>query len=261
MMAEWDFIDSGERTGVCNMRFDEELARNLLEGARPTVRLFRWKPWAISLGFNQEREKIDAERCAADGIDVVRRPTGGRAVFHAEELTYSVAMNAGGSSVLDIYNSISEALVHGLRLFGVDAALARSQPDLRQHYKSPSSIPCFTASARYEIEYGGRKLVGSAQRRFRNPGNGQEVVLQHGSILVGPAHRTLVRYLLLPDEKTRDTVSAELNSKTIELQTILQREIPIDELSDCIRRGFEETWGVRFAVPARYHSHIASANV
>jgi lipoate-protein ligase A len=245
-MHNWRFLDTGENTGAFNMQLDESLARNLLGGGDPTVRIFRWKPWAISLGFNQEMEKIDAARCAADGIDVVRRPTGGRAVFHAEELTYSVAMHADDNSVLDIYNSISKALVRGLRLAGADVTFSRSQADLRDHYKHPSSIPCFTASARYEIEWRGRKLVGSAQRRFRNPATGQEVVLQHGSILTGAAHRDLIRYLLLPDETTREHLSKELANKTIDLSAILQKQITTGELGSCIRRGFEDEWGITF---------------
>ncbi len=248
MNTNWRFIDTGENTGSFNMQFDEQLARNLLDGSgNPTVRLFRWKPWAISLGFNQDISKVDVEQCVADGIDVVRRPTGGRAVFHAEELTYSVAMPADAKSVLEIYNQISKALVQGLRLFGVNATLSRSQPDLREHYKNPSSIPCFTASARYEIEWRGKKLVGSAQRRFRNHETGAEVVLQHGSVLIGPAHRDLIKYLVLPDEQTRESLANELVDKTVELSHIKQKEIIMDDLSDCIRRGFEEEWRISFA--------------
>ncbi len=247
MNADWQFISTGESIGALNMRLDESLARCLVEGTgAPTVRLFRWKPWAISLGFNQDETKINSARCALDGIDVVRRPTGGRAVFHAEELTYSVAMKAEGNSVLDIHNHISKALVRGLQLFGVNATLAKSQPDMRAHYKTPSSIPCFTASARYEIEFEGKKLVGSAQRRFRNHETGEEIVLQHGSILTGPAHKELVKYLILDDERTRDELSRELHEKTIDISEIKQQEIDANQLAVRIRRGFEEEWNVKF---------------
>ncbi|MBI4536048.1 MAG: lipoate--protein ligase family protein, partial [Ignavibacteriae bacterium] len=192
--GNWQFVDTKENTGMFNMEFDEQCARTLLAGAGvPTLRLFRWKPWAVSIGFNQNIGEIDVEKCAALGIDVVRRPTGGRAILHAEELTYSVVMLAGRHSVLEIYNMISKALVNGLSLFGIEATLQRLQPNFAETYKHPSSIPCFTASARYEIELNGRKLVGSAQRRYRN--DEREVVLQHGSILTGPAHRRLADLL------------------------------------------------------------------
>ena len=246
----WRFLDTKENTGVFNMQCDEQLARALVNGSgSSTVRLFRWKPWAISLGFNQDITKIDRARCAADGVDVVHRPTGGRAVFHAEELTYSVAMKAEAKSILEIYNHISTALVHGLHLFGVDATLNRSQPDLREHYKNSSSIPCFTASARYEIEWRGKKLVGSAQRRFRNHETGEEIVLQHGSILTGPAHKRLVDYLVLPDEGTRDHLARELEEKTTDLSATQNQPVDLDHLALCIRRGFERTWGADFIEP------------
>lgn len=248
MKDTWRFIDTGENTGRYNMQFDENSARSLLDGSGvPTVRLFRWKPWAISLGFNQDMSNINVERCAAEGIDVVRRPTGGRAVLHAEELTYSVAMTADGKNVLEIYNEISRVLVKGLRLYGVNATLSRSQPDFREHYKNPSSIPCFTASARYEIEWRGKKLVGSAQRRFRNQTTGEEVMLQHGSILTGAAHCGLIDYLFLSDEKTRPDLANELREKTTDVSTIKQSEVDMNELAVCIRRGFEEEWQLTFS--------------
>lgn len=242
------FIHTPPNTGEWNMQFDQSLAQSLAGGdGVPTVRLFTWKPWAISLGFNQDAASIDAERCANAGIDVVRRPTGGRAVFHAQELTYSVAIRTESKSVLDIYNHISRALVCGLQLFGVNATLAKSQPDLREHYKSPSSIPCFTASARYEIEYNGKKLVGSAQRRFRNHNTGDDVVLQHGSILTGPAHRELVKYLLFAKEEMRTMLAQELKEKTTDVSEITGREVDLFALSDCLRKGFENAWGCPFA--------------
>lgn len=254
---QWQFLDTGENNGEFNMRFDEELAEQLLSGSGlPTVRLFLWKPWAISLGFNQDETRINRDRCAADGIDVVRRPTGGRAVFHAEELTYSVVMHSGGCSVLEIYNTISNALVKGLQLYGVDATLSRAQPDLRKHYRTLSSVPCFTASARYEIEWNGRKLVGSAQRRFRNHERGTEVVLQHGSILTGPAHKHLVDYLLLPDGGSRSALERELDEKTIDISRITGRAVNMPELADCMKRGFVEAWGIHFfpSEQLEYHS-------
>lgn len=229
------------------MAFDEQLARALLDGSElPTLRLFRWKPWAISLGVNQDMGEINLERARTDGIDVVRRPTGGRAVLHAEELTYSVAMEATGKSVLAVYNAISTALVAGLRRFGVDVALSKVQPDLRAHYKTLSSIPCFTASARYEIEWRGRKLVGSAQRRYRSSEHGREVVLQHGSLLIGSAHKRLVDYLFLPDDRARDQLTMELDEKTIELESLTHHPIDVHDLAACIRQGFEEAWGIQF---------------
>ena len=251
--SRWQFIDSGEQSGAYNMALDESLARTLASGGgAPTLRLFRWKPWAISLGYNQQSGEIDAERCSADGIAIVRRPTGGRAILHAEELTYSVVMPALRKSILQVYNDISTALVRGLALYGVEASLARTQPDFAKEYRSPSSIPCFASSARYEIEWRSRKLVGSAQRRFGGPAG--DVVLQHGSILCGDAHCRLADYLAAPEAEARERIREVLRGRTADLRMITGEPVGMAPLAGCIRRGFEETWGLEFTAPEGVHT-------
>ena len=256
----WLFVDSGAQTGAANMRIDEETARTLqhtLPGdAHFTLRLYRWKPWAISLGYHQSADDLDAALCAADGIDIVRRPTGGRAILHAEELTYCLVMETGRRSVLQVYNDISRALVRGLQLFGIPVTLQKSQPNFAETYRQASSIPCFTSSARYEIEWGGRKLVGSAQRRF--PDGERDVVLQHGSILCGPAHRRLVEYLRIADAKVRDQIRNDMAEKTVELSEILGTPPDVKQLAACLRRGFEAEWGIAFVAGPEHH-HVPSA--
>jgi lipoate-protein ligase A len=240
-------VDSGKLDGASNMALDAAMAGALAAGqGAPTLRLYGWNPWAISLGYNQREEEIDAARCRESGIDVVRRPTGGRAVLHAEELTYCVVMPAGRRSILDVYNDISRALVRGLGLFGVEATLQRSQPNFPEHYRSPSAIPCFTASARYEIEWDGRKLVGSAQRRVTGA---THVVLQHGSILCGPAHKRLTEFIRT-DDNVRELLRAELNVKTVDLSEAAGGPVDVDRLAECIRQGCELHWGVRLAPAA-----------
>jgi lipoate-protein ligase A len=240
----WRFVDTGFNTGLHNMQWDEERARSLEEGnGVPTLRLFRWNPWAISLGYNQGTAELDVARCQRDGIDIVRRPTGGRAILHAEELTYSVVMYAGRKGILQVYNEISRALVRGLHLFGVNATLQRSQPDFAEEYRHPSSIPCFTSSARYEIEWNGRKLVGSAQRRFGD----HDVVLQHGSILCGPAHQRLADYLSIPDALMLERIRTEMKTKTVDLSEICAHPVQTEKLAACIKKGFEEEWNIAFS--------------
>jgi len=245
--GEWIFLDTGEGRGSFNMELDERLARRLADGSGESVlRLFRWKPWAISVGYHQPTVDLDLKRCAADGIDIVRRPTGGRAILHAEELTYSVVMHAGRRSIMEVYNSIASALVCGLEKYGVTVSLQKSQPDFAKEYRAPASLPCFSSSARYEIEWQGRKLVGSAQRRF-SEGAG-DVVLQHGSILCGPAHRRLADYVSF-EEETRGMIMRDLEARTIDIGSIYGAPVDFRRLSDCIRRGFEISWGVSFRLP------------
>ena len=137
------------------------------------------------------------------GIDVVRRPTGGRAILHANELTYSVVMQVRGKNVLNVYEDISRALIVGLQELGASVAIEKSQPHFPSLYRSSSSVACFSSAGRYEIKYNGKKLVGSAQRRYAVV-NGEEVVLQHGSILLGSEHKQIVDYLNFPSEEQRD---------------------------------------------------------
>ncbi len=243
--TSWRFIDTGFNPGAYNMQLDERLARELLAGTGvPTLRLFQWKPWAISIGYNQSLNDINRKRCTEDGIDIVRRPTGGRAILHAEELTYGVVMPAGTDGILQIYNEISKALVAGLRLFGAEVRLQRSQPNFPEVYRRAPSIACFTSSARYEIEWKGRKLVGSAQRRF-NDGT-QDIVLQHGSILCGPAHKRLVDYIGFDNRMTAGNFERELNENTVDLAELCNMKVDIESLSICIKRGFELEWGIVF---------------
>jgi lipoate-protein ligase A len=196
----WIFLDSGAGSGSENMQLDEWLAREWFpETRRPVFRLYGWRPWTLSLGYHQSEGTIDEGALRRDGFELVRRPTGGRAVFHAEEITYSIVMDAGRMNVNGVYETISRALAEGLQTAGYDVSFSAAQPDLAQLYRQPGSIPCFTVSSRHEIQIGGRKLVGSAQRRYLR-GDGGATVLQHGSILTGPAHRRLVDYLAVGEE-------------------------------------------------------------
>jgi lipoate-protein ligase A len=241
----WLLYAGGEFRGEQNMAADEAMARALADGrGKPSLRLYRWNPWAISLGHHQSAGDIDEERCAADGIDVVQRPTGGRAILHAEELTYCVVMPAGRRSILDAYNDISAALVEGLRIFGIETSLQKSQPKFSDEYRDPTSVSCFSSSARYEIEVDGKKLVGSAQRRIS--GSSQEVVLQHGSILCGPAHLRLAGYLRLKNPALRARAAESLRRHTTDLGAILGRPVDRDLLAGAVGEGFEKAWGIRF---------------
>jgi lipoyl(octanoyl) transferase len=228
------------------MKYDEKLARSLVASDGPfVVRVYGWTPPALSLGWHQNIEEIDLQKCAAAGIDVVRRPTGGRAILHSDEVTYSVVMRATQKSVLSVYQQISDALVSGLRLLGADVALEKSQPHFPSLYRSPSAVACFASAARYEIHIGGRKVVGSAQRRFARE-NGEEVVLQHGSILLGPDHLRILEFLKGLDADQRRQLKSELLEKTVDLSSALKRTIDYDEAVIALKRGFEESWNVKF---------------
>ncbi len=236
---EWVCIDTGEHDGRFNMDFDIRLVNEFDLNRKPVLRFYRWNPYCISLGKNQNDSDINVALAGQDGVDVVRRPTGGKAVLHAEELTYSVVMATNGMSIRESYNLISKALAEGLRVLNPDLELSQSSADFRKLFHDPATISCFSTSAIYEVEWHGKKLVGSAQHRFGN------IILQHGSILVGDFHKRIVKYLNVEEEVKRKTL-ADLDSHTATLTEILNRKIEAEEIKSAIKSGFENTLGADF---------------
>lgn len=245
---KWRFLNTGFRPGFINMKLDEELARDLVEGQKySTVRVYGWSPPAISLGRNQSRDDLNQEKARADGIDIVRRPTGGRAILHSDEVTYSVVFPAKSRSIIEEYNRISQALVAGMRLLGVRVSLERNQPHFPSLYRSAASAACYASSAQYEVKVDGKKLIGSAQRRYIST-DGNEVVLQHGSILLGPDHRRIIQYLSQKDESNDRALNTLLQNQAIDLSTVLHRKVLFEEVAQVLRIGFERNWEIEFEV-------------
>ncbi len=248
----WHFINTGFHTGAYNMEYDVALAGKLQRGEiLPTLRLYGWKPWAVSLGYNQTEKDINEKKCSEYGFDIVRRPTGGRAILHANELTYSVVMAADGKGITEIYSFISKALVAGLSKICPEVSYETSQPNFQSLYKKQESIPCFSASARYEVQINGKKLVGSAQRRFSSQ-DLPEVVLQHGSILLGPEHKLLAEILNVEHQEVKEKIVNDIGSKTIDLSSAVRRTVSFDETASAILAGFQETLNTSFE-----HQHEA----
>ena len=151
-MDKWWFLNTGLSCGAKNMAIDEVLATRIVSKEKiPIFRVYGWQPYAISLGYGQDPKKLDLNKCKQDGIDVVRRPTGGRAVFHAEEITYSVIIPKGSalysSDILSTYNLISRGLSAGLRLFGIDAQLVKRRIEEKKSASYKNDVPCFSFSA------------------------------------------------------------------------------------------------------------------
>jgi lipoate-protein ligase A len=237
----WNLINTGLHDGSYNMEFDEKEAYRCAQSADyPTLRFYGWRPPAISIGYNQSTEDFDIERISAAGIDLVRRPTGGRAILHSDELTYSVVMRLDDHGPRALYKFINEGLLHGLKYMGVEAELTGEGADFRQFYKSPSSIPCFSSSAKCEIQYKGKKLVGSAQRRYG------QAILQHGSILLGSDHRKIVDFLAPHLHQVKDTLFEEISARTIDLNEILGKSVTFTEAADALARGFADKHNITF---------------
>jgi lipoyl(octanoyl) transferase len=226
--------------GSYHMLRDEELALAMRDDASalPVLRLYTWQPYTVSLGFQQKEQDINKDLCEELGIGVVRRPTGGRAVYHSEELTYAVIMRADpAESIAAVHNKIAEALLNALQpIAGGELRMtsARDTMPVRESYQNgkPTNIACFASTSRYEITYRGRKLMGSAQRRFG------DAVLQHGSILMGPEHLRLAH--LLNAEETLKAKTLELMQReTVTLNEIAGRDLSTEEVAETVQQGFK----------------------
>ena len=232
----FEFIDTGENSGEFNMQFDLDLVNRFKKSRTEYIRVYQWKPYAISLGYNQKNIEVSKGRCDSTGIDIVQRPTGGRAVFHAEELTYSVVMNGLGKSVSGIYRLISEKLVNAFVEYDNELekclSFKKSRLKFPEHYKDKSSFACFSASALNEIKANGKKLVGSAQRKF------SDVILQHGSILLNTKHKEIVDFL--KDERLKERVKKILNEQTISFEEVMGKKVDLARLKECIKKEFSE---------------------
>ena len=237
----WRFIDTGFNTGKFNMDFDLELVKNFILDS-PILRVYQWKPYCISLGANQDFNSINQKKTESYGLDIVKRPTGGRAILHAEELTYSIVYPLSEAySPKQFYREINLALKNGLinhNSIFEKIELEHTQPNFPSFYKNEKSTLCFAVSAMNELNFNGKKVVGSAQRKIGN------VILQHGSILCGSFHKSIIEYLNLRDD-TIEEMKNEIEETTIELETILNEKIDYKKLSLSIKEGFENHFNVK----------------
>ena len=276
--------------GAANMAVDVALLESVKAGGTPVLRLYRWDPACLSFGRNQPtRERYDRRAAAERGIDLVRRPTGGQAVLHDDELTYAViAPVAVIGKPRAAYGRINEALVAGLSRLGVRAALAGSggpgsgggagggpgraaveaedagvvagQRSAGRGSSGPDwDAACFRRPERGEVVVGGAKLVGSAQRME------SRTILQHGSILVGgsqaPAEELLVTSRT-PGEGPRPTTSPTAESGGdgwTTLERALGHRPSIEELAAAVRSGFEAVFGIDLEAVSLGGSEAAAA--
>ncbi|MGQ9818469.1 MAG: lipoate--protein ligase family protein [Candidatus Kapaibacteriales bacterium] len=221
------------RKGKYNMEFDWQRTIALEnKNAIPMLRFYGWKPWAISLGANQSKNDFDEKLCREHGIDIVRRPTGGRAVLHARELTYSFVIPIKQNyNPKDAYREIHFFLLSGLKLLGVDDLyFQKAQLNLNEFYKRElASVSCFASSARYEIEWEGKKIVGSAQRLYG------DTLLQHGSILLWKGYEQIAELVNFANESNREYLRKYIQEHSISIGEILGREVSFDEAQKSYR--------------------------
>ncbi len=240
--AHWRLIRTPAAAGAWNMAVDEAILEAV--GRRkvlPTLRLYAWDPPCLSLGFAQSVQDVDREALERYSWQLVRRPTGGRAILHTDELTYSVIAPldeprvAGG--VLESYRRLAEALRNALERLGLPA---RAEKEYALPQGSSASGPvCFEVPSNYEITVNGKKLVGSAQARRK------EGVLQHGSLPLSGDLTRITRALVYPDEAARERATQRLLAHATNAEHS-GSHIGWEESAQVFRDAFEDTLNLIF---------------
>ena len=231
--AVWRLVVDGEADGATNMAIDEAIAEATVAGyALPTLRFYGWQSPCLSLGRNQPFVEADAMRCADRACDIVRRPTGGRAILHSDELTYSVAGPANeptlNGGVLEVYHRLSAGLLDGLRRLGIEA----QETPAENRAGADISAACFDVPSAHEITVCGHKLVGSAQCRRGG------WVLQHGSLPLRGDVARIVDCLAFSDEAKREALRDTLRQRAITVAEVLGREASFSAAASALAEGF-----------------------
>jgi len=229
--------------GAWNMAVDEAILEHTARDAsRPTLRLYAWDPACLSLGHAQPIADVDHTRLKERGWEVVRRTTGGRAILHTDELTYSVTGSAeepvltGG--VLESYNRLAQALLFAVKILGLPVEMK----EVIGHSSSAinANPVCFEVPSTYEITVGGKKLIGSAQARKK------EGVLQHGSLpLTGDLTR-ICQALVFEDETARVTAANRLLARATTVESALGSAVTWDAAAQAFIHAFETQLGLCF---------------
>lgn len=205
----------------------------------PTLRLYRWDPPCLSLGYSQPFSDLDQDQLRSSGWDVVRRPTGGRAILHTDELTYAVIgpktdpRLEGG--LMQSYRRLSKALSESLKFLGLPVQVHSG--------KNPESINhpvCFENPSDFEITVEGKKIIGSAQARKK------EGILQHGTLPLKGDLTRIIQVLKYSNPDQRDQAAAALLKKAATVEGVLGREVSWDEAAEAFQTGFQSSLNVFF---------------
>ncbi len=245
-MTEWRFIDSGPCSASHNMALDEAIAVSVRKGdAPPTLRLYGWERPSVTLGAFQRISDVNYQYCLEHNIPVIRRPTGGKEIFHGDELTYSFSSKNDGpfsGGLLDSYRRLSTAFKSAMQMLGLDASMKEERESGRTLNRTAL---CFRTTSYGEISLEGRKLIGSAQKRWKDG------LLQQGSLPCSIDNEGVRKVFNL-------SVTSDERDKMIGLRDIVPG-LGCDSLREAIKVSFEETFGIRFLLsgPSPAESRLA----
>ncbi|SDW30901.1 lipoate-protein ligase A [Marininema mesophilum] len=236
---QWRLIQSGMKNSAENMAIDEAILIAHSEGKTPpTIRFYGWNPATLSIGYFQKVDKeVDRDVIKEKGVGFVRRLTGGRAVLHDQELTYSVTLSEEypgmPTSVTESYRVISQGLLEGFRNLGLEGEMVPLDTKEEQaKYKSLGSAACFDSPSNYELVVEGRKIAGSAQTRQRG------AILQHGSILLDMDVDLLFDILRFPSAKVKEKLKRIFVTKAVAINDLRDQPVSMAEAIDAFQQGF-----------------------
>lgn len=237
---QWYFINSGPCSPAYNMALDEALLDWHSQGEiPPVIRFYEWNPATLSIGYFQQVHKdINLEAVKKQNLGFIRRPTGGRAVLHDQELTYSVIVTESypnmPETVTEAYRVISEGILQGFRLLGLDAYF--SVPETKEQLddlKKPKSAVCFDAPSWYELVVEGKKVAGSAQTRQKG------VILQHGAILLDLNEELLLSVFNFATAEAKEKMRKKLPEKAVAMNLFVDTPFTIEQCVNAFSKGFE----------------------
>jgi lipoate-protein ligase A len=235
MADTWRLLITTPAHGAWNMAVDEAILEHVgrLESL-PTLRLYAWEPACLSLGYAQPYADVDEACLRERGWEVVRRPTGGRAILHIDELTYSVIAPPDdprvAGSLLESYNHLAVALLAAVHSLGLPVEMKEGSSPIRE---TPNPV-CFEVPSAYEITFQGKKLIGSAQARRK------EGVLQHGSLPLNGNLARITQALAFIDESARQNAARRLLERAATVEMVLGRPVSWIEAAKAFIKAFEE---------------------
>ena len=254
--ATWRLVQTPPAHGAWNMAVDEAILEAVAAGESPaTLRLYAWQPACLSLGYAQPFSDVDLPALTAYGWEWVRRPTGGRAILHTDELTYAVIGSQDdprlAGSVLESYQHLAQALVLALHMLGLQP---QSDADPKVAPGSdPKGAVCFDVPSPYEITVDQKKLVGSAQRRS------QQGVLQHGTLPLTGDLRRITQGLCFPDSASRQQAAVRLLERATTVETVLGIAPSWDEAATAFADAFQQALNLRLSAQELSQSELRRA--
>jgi len=242
--TSWRLIINAPAEGAWNMAVDEAILESTAGFQQPTtLRLYAWNPYCLSLGHAQTITDIDLDRLQASRWQLVRRPTGGKAILHANELTYCICASKKDphvqGSVLESYQHLSQGLINAMQFVNLKAI---SEPHKSPAERNTTKPICFEIPSDYEITMHGKKIIGSAQARKKDG------VLQHGAIpLFGDITR-ITQALSYSTEEERSQAAALLNERAAVLETFTAEKITWKKMAHALICGFENALGIKMTI-------------